>query len=87
MGPQSSNFGMFAHSGLANANVAVQQSNNGLSKQVPNATQQLQGQLPLMNSFGFVQQPQTQNFNAPASANAQVNLLRSCILCCCTLTL
>ncbi|MCD9643051.1 hypothetical protein HAX54_030157 [Datura stramonium] len=72
MGPQSSNLGMNAHLGLVNANVAVQQSNNGLSKQMPNATQQLQGQLPLMNSFGSVQQPQTQNFNAPASANTQV---------------
>ncbi|XP_055816992.1 uncharacterized protein LOC129886361 isoform X2 [Solanum dulcamara] len=72
MGPQSSNFGMNAHFGLVNANVAVQQSKNSLSKQGPNETQQMQGQLPLMNSFGFVQQPQTQNFNAPASANTQV---------------
>ncbi|KAH0726647.1 hypothetical protein KY290_002451 [Solanum tuberosum] len=72
MGPQSSNFGMNAHLGLVNANVAAQQSKNGLSKQMPNATQQLLGQLPLMNSFDFVQQPQTQNFNPPASANTQV---------------
>uniref|UniRef100_M1CMP8 Uncharacterized protein n=1 Tax=Solanum tuberosum TaxID=4113 RepID=M1CMP8_SOLTU len=73
MGPQSSNFGMNAHLGLVNANVAAQQSKNGLSKQMPNATQQLLGQLPLMNSFDFVQQPQTQNFNPPASANTQAN--------------
>ncbi|KAK6804755.1 hypothetical protein RDI58_002539 [Solanum bulbocastanum] len=72
MDPQSSNFGMNPHLGLVNANVAAQQSKNGLSKQMPNATQQLLGQLPLMNSFGFVQQPQTQNFNPPASANTQV---------------
>ncbi|KAK4339483.1 hypothetical protein RND71_040945 [Anisodus tanguticus] len=70
MGPQSSNFGMNGHLGLVNGNVAVQQSQNGLSKQMLNATQQLQGMLPLMNPFGFVQQPQTQNFNAPA--NTQV---------------
>ncbi|XP_004230066.1 uncharacterized protein [Solanum lycopersicum] len=72
MGPQSSNFGMNAHLGLVNANVAAQQSKSGLSKQMPNVTQQLQGQLPLMNSFGFAQQAQTQNFNAPTSANTQV---------------
>ena len=84
MGPQSSNFGMNAHLGLVNANVAAQQSKSGLSKQMPNVTQQLQGQLPLMNSFGFAQQAQTQNFNAPTSANTQVNSLGSCILCCCT---
>ncbi|KAF3682864.1 putative protein-like isoform X2 [Capsicum annuum] len=72
MGPQSSNFGMNGHLGLVNANVAVQQSKNGSSKQMPNAAQQLRGQLPLINPFGFVQQPQTQNFNAPASANTQV---------------
>ncbi|XP_060218239.1 uncharacterized protein LOC132645327 [Lycium barbarum] len=72
MGPPSSNFGMNAHLGLVNGNVAVQQSNNGLSKQMPNVTQQMQGQLPLMNPFGFVQQPQTQNFNAASSANTQV---------------
>ncbi|CAN4108550.1 unnamed protein product [Withania somnifera] len=67
MGPQSSNFGM-------NANVAAQQSKNGLSQQMPNMNQQFQGQLPLMNSFGFVQQPQTQNLNAPAPAPANTQV-------------
>ncbi|XP_070037656.1 uncharacterized protein [Nicotiana tomentosiformis] len=73
MVPQSSNFVMNAHMGPANANGVVQQSKNGFPKQMPNATQQLQGQLPLMNPFGFVQQPQAQNFNTHASANTQVN--------------
>ncbi|XP_009618075.1 uncharacterized protein [Nicotiana tomentosiformis] len=71
MVPQSSNFVMNAHMGPANANGVVQQSKNGFPKQMPNATQQLQGQLPLMNPFGFVQQPQAQNFNTHASANTQ----------------
>ncbi|OIT07113.1 PREDICTED: uncharacterized protein LOC109226049 [Nicotiana attenuata] len=72
MRPQSSNFVMNAHMGPVNANGVVQQSKNGFPKQMSNATQQLQGQLPLMNPFGFVQQPQAQNFNTPASANTQV---------------
>ncbi|KAK4379112.1 hypothetical protein RND71_000974 [Anisodus tanguticus] len=69
MGPQISNFAMNAHLGLLNANGAVQQT--------PNVNQQLLGQLPLMNPFGFVQQPQTQNFNAVASTNTQAN--RGCV--------
>nr|XP_009788230.1 PREDICTED: uncharacterized protein LOC104236072 isoform X2 [Nicotiana sylvestris] len=73
MGPQISNFAMNAQLGLLNGNGAVQQSMNGLFEQMPNATQQLLGQLPPINPFGFVQQPQTQNFNAPASANTQAN--------------
>lgn len=56
---------MNSHLGLLNANGAVQQ--------MPNVNQQLLSQLPLMNPFGFVQQPQTQNFNALASTNTQVN--------------
>nr|XP_016499078.1 PREDICTED: mediator of RNA polymerase II transcription subunit 15-like isoform X2 [Nicotiana tabacum] len=73
MRPQSSNFVMNAHMGPVNANGVVQQSKNGFPKQMSNVTQQLQGQLPLMNPFGFVQQPQAQNFNTPASANTQAN--------------
>lgn len=71
MGPQSSNFGVNAHLGLFNANGTVQQ--------MPNMNQQLLGQLPAMNPFSFVQQPQTQNINALASTNAQVNSLGSCM--------
>lgn len=74
MGLQNPNFAMNGHLGLMNASGTVQQSMNGnLSKQMANATRQLQGQSPLMNSFGTVQQPQTQNFSVPASANLQVN--------------
>lgn len=69
MGPQIPNFSMNAQLGLLNANGAVQQ--------MPNVNQQMLGQLPMMNPFGFVQ-PQTQNFNAPASTNTQVNSLGSC---------